>query len=150
MDSFSRTMLAAAAESGLATITLSRHVPNLRRNIRGADQVVILAKCLGSDGLGSGKYILMLTQNRLVVTRESPRLGRIRPCADFPVNALNGIRWSADPVRPGMEIAFQAAGEHFRFWIDAGHEKQIWRFDALLARKFRRPGAIRGGLVGLV
>ncbi|QSB05447.1 hypothetical protein [Natronoglycomyces albus] len=150
MDSFSRTMLAAAAESGLATITLSRHVPNLRRNVRGNDKVVLLAKCLGSDGLGSGNYILMLTHNRMVVTRESPRLGRVRPCIDQAIDALSGVRWSADPVRPGMEIAFQAVGEHFRFWINAGHEKQIWRIDALLARKFRRPGAIRGGLVGLV
>jgi len=149
MDLFSRTMLACSAEAGLTTTALSRHVPLLRRNIRGGDQVSLLSRCVGSDGLGSGDHVLMLTGERMVVTRQSRLLGRVRLCLDAPVAAIENLRWSADPAGPGLELNFTvlegpgATEPHrWHFWLPASHAKRVWRVDALLARTFRRPKAV--------
>ncbi|MEU6247056.1 hypothetical protein [Glycomyces sp. NPDC047010] len=139
-------MLASSAEAGLTTTALSRHVPLLRRNIRTGDQVSLLSRCVGSDGLGSGDHVLMLTGERLVVTRQSRLLGRVRLCLDAPVAAIENLRWSADPAGPGVELNFTvlegpgATEPHrWHFWLPASHAKRVWRVDALLARAFRRP-----------
>ena len=151
MDLFSRTMLACSAEAGLTSTSLSRHVSLLRRNIRSADQVALLSRCVGSDGLGSGDHILMLTGERMVVTRQSRLLGRVRLCLDAPVAAIENLRWSADPAGPGVELNFTvlegpgATEPHrWHFWLPATHAKRVWRVDALLARAFRRPKADAG------
>lgn len=148
MDLFSRTMLACSAEAGLTTTAISRHVPLLRRNIRAGDQVSLLGRCVGSDGLGSGDHVIMLTGERLVVTRQSRLLGRVRLCLDAPVNSIKNLRWSADPAGPGVELNFtvlegpDATEPHrWHFWLPATHAKRVWRIDALLARAFRRPRA---------
>lgn len=148
MDLFSRSMLASSAEAGLTTTALSRHVPLLRRNIRAGDQVSLLSRCVGSDGLGSGDHVLMLTGERLVVTRQSRLLGRVRLCLDAPVAAIANLRWSADPAGPGVELNFtvlEGPGatepRRWHFWLPASHAKRVWRVDALLARAFRRPKA---------
>jgi hypothetical protein len=153
MDLFSRTMLAASAEAGLTTITLSRHVPLLRRGARPDDQVTLLTPCVGSDGLASGDHLLMLTSKRLVVTRQSRLLGRLRLCLDAPLAAIGRLRWSADPGGPGVEIVFNVAEGcgvgmqgRWHFWMPAGHSKRMWRIDALLAHAFRRPGTYMDGL----
>ena len=148
MDLFSRTMLASSAEAGLTTTTLGRHVPLLRRNVRPSDRVALLTGCVGSDGLASGDCMLMLTGERIVVTRQSRLLGRIRLCIDAPVSAVENLRWSADPNGPGIELNFTvlegpgaASPRRWHFWLPASHAKRVWRIDALLARAFRRPGA---------
>jgi hypothetical protein len=148
MDLFSRTMLACSAEAGLTTTALARHVPLLRRNIRAGDQVSLLSRGVGSDGLGSGDHILMLTGERMVVTRQSRLLGRVRLCLDAPVSAIENLRWSADPAGPGVELNFtvlEGPGatepRRWHFWLPATHAKRVWRVDALLARAFRRPRA---------
>ncbi|WP_460542121.1 hypothetical protein [Glycomyces halotolerans] len=149
MDLFSRTMLASSAEAGLTTTVLSRHVPLLRRNVRPGDRVALLSGCVGSDGLAGGDCVLMLTAERIVVTRQSRLLGRVRLCLDAPVRAVERLRWSADPNGPGVEVGFTvsegtgAAGPHrWHFWLPATHAKRVWRIDAILAREFRRPGAV--------
>jgi hypothetical protein len=149
MDVFSRTMLACSAEAGLTTTALSRHVPILRRNISPGDQVSLLSRGVGSDGLGSGDHVLMLTGERLVVTRQSRLLGRVRLCLDAPVAGIENLRWSADPAGPGVELNFtvlegpDAAEPHrWHFWLPASHAKRVWRIDALLARAFCRPTAV--------
>ncbi|HEU5128637.1 MAG TPA: hypothetical protein VFU12_11665 [Glycomyces sp.] len=149
MDLFSRTMLASSAEAGLTTTTLTRHVPLLRRNIRPADRVALLTGGIGSDGLAGGECILMLTSERIVVTRQSRLLGRIRLCLDAPVTAVENLRWSADPNGPGVELNFTAvespgatAPHRWHFWLPATHAKRVWQIDALLARAFRRPQAL--------
>ncbi|MCC3764733.1 hypothetical protein K3N28_16875 [Glycomyces sp. TRM65418] len=148
VDLFSRTMLACSAEAGLTTTALSRHVPLLRRNIGSGDQVSLLSRCVGSDGLGSGDHILMLTGERMVVTRQSRLLGRVRLCLDAPVAAIENLRWSADPAGPGVELNFTVLEgpdatepRRWHFWLPASHAKRVWRIDALLARAFRRPRA---------
>lgn len=146
MDLFSRTMLASSAEAGLTTTTLSRHVPLLRRNVTPTEPVTLLTGCIGSDGLASGECLLMLTTDRIVVTRQSRLLGRIRSCLDAPVKAVENLRWSADPNGPGVELNFTvperpgaSAPRRWHFWLPASHAKRVWRIDALLARAFRRP-----------
>ena len=139
MDRFSRTLLSAAAESGLATITLSRHVPSFRRSIHCDDEVVILAHCLRPDGQLSGGHLLLLTRRHVIVTKQSRVLNRIKVEVDSGLADLDDVRWSADPNIPGVEVAFNAGGTRQRFWIDAQHGKQVWRLDALLAKVFRRP-----------
>lgn len=149
MDLFSRTMLASSAEAGLTETTLSRHVPLLRRNARASDRVALLTGCVGSDGLASGEGMLMLTGDRIVVTRQSRLLGRVRVCLDAPVAAVEKLRWSADPSGPGVELNFTAlegpgseSPHRWHFWLPASHAKRVWHMDALLARAFRRPGAV--------
>ncbi|WP_244615920.1 hypothetical protein [Stackebrandtia albiflava] len=139
MDRFSRTLLAAAAESGLATITLSRHVPSFRRSVPADDEVVMLAHCLRPDGHLSGDHLLLLTRRRLVVTKQSRVLNRVRIDVDAGLAELVDVRWTADPSLPGVELAFTAGDVRHRFWMDARHGKQVWRVDALLARMFHRP-----------
>ena len=139
MDRFSKTLLAAAAESGMATITLSRHVPSLRRTLRGDDEVIMLTHCLRPDGQLSGDHLMLLTKNRMVVTKQSRVLGRVRLDVDAGLAELDDVRWSADPALPGVELAFTANDNRHRFCIDAQHGKQVWRVDAVFARLFRRP-----------
>jgi hypothetical protein len=110
--------------------------------------VSLLSRCVGSDGLGSGDHVLMLTGERMVVTRQSRLLGRVRLCLDAPVAAIENLRWSADPAGPGVELNFTvlegpgATEPHrWHFWLPATHAKRVWRIDALLARAFRRPKA---------
>jgi hypothetical protein len=148
MDLFSRTMLACSAEAGLTSTALTRHVPLLRRNIASSDQVSLLSRCVGSDGLSSGDHVLMLTGERMVVTRQSRLLSRVRLCLDAPVAAIENLRWSADPAGPGVELNFtvlEGPGatepRRWHFWLPAVHAKRVWRIDALLARAFRRPKA---------
>ncbi|GLZ80500.1 hypothetical protein Afil01_53070 [Actinorhabdospora filicis] len=138
MDRFSRTLLAASAESGLATITLSRHVPSLRRNIRSDDEVLMLTPCLRAGGGFPGEFLLMLSKRRLVMTRQSKLLNRVRLSVDAPLSELTDVKWSTDPSA-GIEVAFTYAEERHRFWIKALHNRHAWRLEAALARTFRRP-----------
>lgn len=139
MDRFSKTLLAAAAESGLGTMTLSRHVPSLRRSLHSDDEVVMLTHCLRPDGQLSGDHLMLLTRDRLVITKQSRVLGWVRLDLDAGLADLDDVRWSADPALPGVELAFTAEDHRHRILIDAKHRKQVWRFDALFARLFCRP-----------
>ncbi|GIG63743.1 hypothetical protein [Phytomonospora endophytica] len=139
MDRFSRTLLAASAESGLATITLSRHVPSLRRNLRSDDEVLMLTPCLRAGGGFPGEFLLLLSKRRLVMTRQSKLLNRIRLSVDAPIAELSDVKWTTEPSTPGIEVAFTYAEERHRFWISAQHSRHAWRLEAALARTFRRP-----------
>lgn len=139
MDRFSRTLLAASAESGLATITLSRHVPSLRRNLRSDDEVVVLTPCLRAGGGFPGEFLLLLSKRRLVMTRQSKLLNRVRLSVDAPLSEISDVHWSTEPSMPGIEVAFTYAEERHRFWINAQHSRHAWRLEAALARTFRRP-----------
>ncbi|MFC4334128.1 hypothetical protein [Salininema proteolyticum] len=141
MDIFSRTMLSASAEGGLVSSQLTRHVPYLRLNSSPGDRVILLTAAMGSDGYSGGEHVLMLTGRRLVITRQSRLLNRVRAILDAPVEEVDRLRWSAVPVRPGVELSFAAGGEYFHFWLPAGHSKRMWHIDAHLAVVFRRPGA---------
>ncbi|CAM3487460.1 hypothetical protein [Stackebrandtia soli] len=138
MDRFSSTLLSAASEAGIATITLSRHVPNLRRNVRSDESVVLLAHCVLPDGRLSGDHLMLLTGSRLVVTRQSKVLGRVRADIDIELSELGEVRWNADPTLPGVELAFTALGRWYRYWIDTRNDKQLWRLDAKLGTLFRK------------
>ena len=155
MDLFSRTMLASSAEAGLSTTDLGRHVPLLRRNVRSGDRVTLLSGCVGSDGRAGGECVLMLTTERLTVTRQSRMLGLIRVCLDAPLRAVEHLRWSADPSGPGVELGFTVAdtpgatgARRWHFWLPASHAKRVWRIDAVLAREFRRPLATDHHVLG--
>ncbi|WP_025273045.1 hypothetical protein [Haloglycomyces albus] len=140
MDIFSRTMLAASAEAGIVSSQLTRHLPYLRLNVSPQDRVILVTQLIGSGGYASGEHILMLTGRRLVITRQSRLLNRVRAVLDAPVNEIESMRWSAIPNRPGVELSFVAGGEHFHFWLPTSHPKRMWRIDAHLALVFRRPG----------
>lgn len=139
MDRFSRTLLAASAESGLATITLSRHVPSLRRNLRSDDEVLVLTPCLRAGGGFAGEFLLLLSNRRLVMTRQSKLLNRVRLSVDAPISEISDVHWTTEPSMPGIEVAFTYAEERHRFWIKAQHSRHAWRLEAALARTFRRP-----------
>lgn len=102
----------------------------------------MLTYCQRPDGQLSGDHILLLTRERLVVTKQSRVLGRVRVDVDAELAELGDVRWSADPALPGVELAFTARDDRHRLSIGAKHGKQVWRMDALLARLFRRPSSV--------
>ncbi|MFC8845737.1 MULTISPECIES: hypothetical protein [unclassified Micromonospora] len=137
MDVFSRTFLPAAAETGLAVQAVSRHVPVFRRCVGAGDATVLVARCGRPDRV-AGEYLLLLTHRRLVITRQSRVLHRLRLHLNAELCELSDVTWSADPRRPAVELAATAIdGVRERFVIRVQHPRQVWQLDALLHHAFR-------------
>ena len=140
MDVFSRTFLPAAAEAGVAIPTVNRHMPVFRRCVEADDTAVLVARCLRPDRPWQGEFLLVLTQRRLVVTQETRLLRRLRLHLNAELRHLGNVNWNPDARLSAVELAATAIdGVRERFWIRAGHPKQLWQLDALLSRVFRSP-----------
>ncbi|MGH3648148.1 MAG: hypothetical protein ACRDTM_13365 [Micromonosporaceae bacterium] len=139
MDELSRTLLPAAAESGLSLTTLSRHTPVLRRNIADSDSVQVAARAVRADRPGHGEYVLMITQSRVVVTRETRLLRRIKPFLDAAVLSLVNVTWVPDPRGSAVDLAFTLGQTRHRFLINVPDRHQVWRFDAVFGQTFLQP-----------
>ncbi|MFG1802795.1 hypothetical protein ACGFI4_21875 [Micromonospora carbonacea] len=136
MDVFSRTFLPAAAETGLAVQAVSRHVPVFRRCVGAGDASVLVARC-GRPDRAAGDYLLLLTHRRLVVTRQTRVLHRLRLHLNAELGELSDVTWSADPRQPAVELAATAIdGVRERFVIRVQHPRQVWQLDALLHHAF--------------
>lgn len=146
MDVFSRTFLPAAAETGLAVQTVSRHMPIFRRCVRSDDTTVLVTRCTRPDRPVSSEYLLLLTHQRLVVTRQSFVLHRLHLHLNAELRHLSHVSWSQDPRLRSVELAATAIdGVRERFLIRAVHPKQVGQLDTLLRHAFRsRPGTPRG------
>ncbi|GAA2717886.1 hypothetical protein ACFY2R_05130 [Micromonospora olivasterospora] len=137
MDVFSRTFLPAAAETGLAVQTASRHMPIFRRCVGSGDATVLVTRCSRPER-PVGEYLLLLTHRRLVVTRQSRVLHRLRLHLNAELRELSDVTWSPDPRLPGVELAATAIdGVRERFLIRTQHPKQVWQLDTLLHHAFR-------------
>ncbi|MGH3738645.1 MAG: hypothetical protein ACRDT6_24030 [Micromonosporaceae bacterium] len=139
MDEFSRTLLPAAAESGLSLTTLSRHTPVLRRNVPDDDPVQMAARAVRAERPGSGEHVVMLTGSRVVATRETRVLRRIKPHLDVAVASLVNVTWVPDPRGSAVELAFTVGQTRHRFLINAPDRHQVWRLDAVFGQTFLEP-----------
>ncbi|HEY0698549.1 MAG TPA: hypothetical protein VGD43_12155 [Micromonospora sp.] len=138
MDVFSRTFLPAAAETGMATTVISRHLPVFRRCVEPGDATVLVTRCIRPDRPGQGDYLLLLTHRRLVVLRQTRVLRQLRLHLNTELRHLSNVTWSPDPVLPAVELAATAVdGIRERFLIRAGRSRPVHQLDALLTRAFR-------------
>ena len=137
MDVFSRTFLPAAAETGVATPTATRHLPILRSCVASGDATVLVARCSRPAQPAYGEYLLLLTYRRLVVTQQSRLLHRLRLHLNTELRHLNNVIWNSDPRTSMVELAATAVdGVRERFLIRAGRPTQLWQLDALLSYVF--------------
>jgi hypothetical protein len=133
MDVFSRTFLPAAAETGLATQTVTRHMPIFRHCVGSGDATILVTRCSRPDHPIGGEYLMLLTHRRLVVTRQT-RVLHLTP----DLRALRNATWSPDARSQCVELAATAIdGVRERFLIRTHHPKQVWQLDALLNHAFR-------------
>ncbi|MFV2102298.1 hypothetical protein [Micromonospora sp. LOL_024] len=138
MDVFSRTFLPAAAEAGLAVQTASRHMPVFRRCVGSGDATVLVTRCSRPDRPLIGDHLLLLTHRRLVITRQTRVLQRLRLHLNTELRELSHVTWSPDPRLRCVELAATAIdGVRERFLIRAQHPQQVWQLDALLNHAFR-------------
>ncbi|GAA3746354.1 hypothetical protein ACIBP4_00245 [Micromonospora maritima] len=138
MDVFSRTFLPAAAETGLATQTVTRHMPVFRRCVGSGDATILVTRCSRPDHPVGGEYLMLLTHRRLVVTRQTRVLHRLRLHLNTELRELSNVTWSPDPRAHSLELAATAIdGVRERFLIRTHHPKQVWQLDALLNHAFR-------------
>lgn len=138
MDVFSRTFLPAAAEAGVAISTVSRHMPVFRRCVEADDATVLVTRCLRAARPLQGDFLLLLTYRRLVVTKETCVLHRLRLHLNTELRHLSNVTWNPDPRVAAIELAATAVdGVRERFWIKAVQPKQVWHLDALLSHAFR-------------
>jgi hypothetical protein len=138
MDVFSRTFLPAAAETGLAVQTVSRHMPIFRRCVGSGDATILVTRCCRPDRTVPGEYLLLLTHRRLVVTQQTRVLHRLRLHLNTDLRELSNVTWSPDPRLQAVELAATAIdGVRERFLIRTNHPKQVWQLDTLLNHAFR-------------
>jgi hypothetical protein len=148
-DAFSRTFLPLAEQAGIAAATVTRHLPLVRAKVDETDPALLVAQCSRPDRPGPGTHLLVITRRQLVVTAET-RLLR-RPCLHLasPVEDLESVTWSADPVGAALDLALSTSEGRQRFWIRGLHPRHLWRLDAALLKVFRASAdaARRGVLV---
>jgi hypothetical protein len=138
MDVFDRTFLPAAAETGLAVQTVSRHMPVFRRCVRADDATILVTRCTRPERPVSGEYLLLMTYQRLVVTRQSPLLHRLHLHLNTELRYLSNVTWNPDPRLQRVELAVTVIdGVRERFLIRTESPKQAWQIDTLLDHAFR-------------
>jgi hypothetical protein len=137
MDVFSRTFLPAAAEAGVAIPTVSRHMPIFRRCVEPDDSAILGTRCVRPDAPMAGDFLLLLTYRRLVVTRESRVLHRLRLHLNANLRHLSNVTWSPDLRQSAVDVAATAVdGVRERFRMRLAEPEQVWHFDALLKHVF--------------
>ncbi|BCJ71611.1 hypothetical protein CS0771_11550 [Catellatospora sp. IY07-71] len=138
MDVFSRTFLPATGEAGIPMATVSRHMPIFRRCVEAGDATVLVARALRPERPLGREFLLLLTYRRLVITQESRILRRLRLHLNTDLRHLANVTWHPDPRLSAIEFAATAVdGIRERFWIHAGHPKQVWHLDALFSHVFK-------------
>ncbi|HZM83039.1 MAG TPA: hypothetical protein VFC19_45565 [Candidatus Limnocylindrales bacterium] len=118
--------------------TVSRHMPVFRRCVESNDAIVFVTRAHRPDRPVGPEFVLLLTHKRMVITQESKVLRRLRLHLNSEIRHLANITWHPDPHLAAIELAATAIdGIRERFWIHAGHPKQVWHLDALFSHVFR-------------
>jgi hypothetical protein len=160
MDVFARTFLPAADEAGVTNPTVSRHLPVFSRCVAPEDPTALVVRCRRPGQPLLGEFLLLLTSTRLVVTRETRMLRRLRLHLNTELRHLHNVSWTPHPRTATIEFSATAVdGVRERFSIRAADPQHAWRLDAVLGSVFRpgtaverspaRPAA-RRDLVGAV
>lgn len=144
MDVFSRTFLPATSEAGLPIPVVSRHMPVLRRCVAPEETTVLVARCQRPGLPMAGAFLLLLTNRRLVVSRESRLLRRVQLHVAAELRDLAEVVWAPDD-RSGVELAATAPdGIRERFWIAARDPRRVRHIDALFSHAFRSRAVAAG------
>lgn len=130
MDRFGFSLLPAATRAGLDTITISRHVPLFRRDVGRQDVTLAVAQCTEPNKFIQGDLVLLLTRRRLVVTRRTRLLDRVRPYLSAELGELADVRWQPRPRLSLVDLRFVLAGRRQQLWVRAPYPGQL---DALVA-----------------
>ena len=137
MDVFSRTFLPAAADAGVATPIVSRHMPIFRRCVDPDESTILVARCARPDTPMSGDFLMLLTYRRLVVTRETRVLHRLNLHLNANLRHLSNVTWSPDLRLSTVDIAATAVdGVRERFRMRFGDPDQARHVDGLLKHVF--------------
>ncbi|GIG58054.1 hypothetical protein Lfu02_24260 [Longispora fulva] len=136
MDQFSRTVLPAAAESGIRSIVLTMHMPAFRRCIDHDDTVFLVTGCQRPEVSLTREYLLLLTRQRLVVTRQSRLTGRVQVHLDAPLSDLDDVVWRTNERGSAVEFAVTTGDTRHRFFINRGRSRQLWRVNAQFSGLF--------------
>ncbi|MET0495269.1 MAG: hypothetical protein ABW000_19280 [Actinoplanes sp.] len=137
MDVFTRTFRPAAAEAGVDMPDVSRHMAIFRTCIDPDDATVLVTRCVRPDAPAAGEFLLLLTYHRLVVTKETRVLHRMRVHLNADLRHLSNVSWSPDPRDSAVEVAATAVdGVRERFKMRFTQPDRLWRFDALLKQVF--------------
>jgi hypothetical protein len=137
MDVFSRTFHPAAADSGVTTALATRHLPIFRRCVEPEDSTLLVTRCALPDAPLPGDFLMLLTHRRLVVTRETRVLRRLRLHLNTTLSQLAHVAWSTDPRDGTMELSATAVdGVRERFRVRTAEPDHVWQLDALLKQVF--------------
>jgi hypothetical protein len=144
LDEFSLTIQPAAAQAGVETSAVSRHLSIFHRCVGRLDPPVLVARCSSADPCPNTKRhrrhrrdMLLLTRHRLVVTAKSGLLRRLRLYLNCDLRDLADVNWVPEPELGGVRLAATAVdGVREHFWLDAGGPDAVSRLDALLRQVF--------------
>ncbi|SDT74028.1 hypothetical protein [Actinoplanes derwentensis] len=136
MDVFSSTFHPAAEAAG-ATPAANRHLPIFRSCVDPDDSAVLVARCGRPGAPLSGDWFLLLTRRRLVVTRESRPLHRLRLHLNANLRNLSDVTWGIDLSKSVLELSITAMdGVRERFRMRLGDPATVWRAEALVRESF--------------
>ncbi|WP_433797870.1 hypothetical protein [Actinoplanes sp. CA-252034] len=126
-----------AAEAAAAMPAANRHLSIFRRCVDPDDRALLVARCARPGASLSGDWLLLLTARRLVVTRETPLLHRLRLHLNTNLRHLSNVTWRLDLSKPGIELAVTAIdGVRERFRMRLGDSDTVWMAESLLRESF--------------
>ncbi|MEV0839947.1 hypothetical protein AB0I55_10355 [Actinocatenispora sera] len=136
MDTFSLSLLPAAADAGLDTLTVSRHVPVFRRDVGRHDTTLAVAQCVDPNRFINAGLVLLLTRRRLVVTRQSRLFDRVRPLISADLTELSEIDWTPRDRIGLLDLRFTVDGDRQHLWVRAPHRQQLGHLVSVFGRTF--------------
>jgi hypothetical protein len=90
------------------------HLSVLERCVGPGDATVLVARCSLADA--SGRYMIMLTRRRLVVTARNWLTRRLRLHLNLELRHLSDVNWAHEPRLGGVRLsvtAIDGVREHF-------------------------------------
>lgn len=125
MDRFGFSLLPAATRAGLDATTISRHVPLFRRDVGRQDVTLAIAQCTEPNRYIQNDLVLLLTQQRLVVTRRTRLLDRVRPHLSAGLDELTDVRWQPRSRQWLIDLTFVLHGRPRQLWVHAPYPGQL-------------------------
>jgi hypothetical protein len=115
-----------------------------RRCVEADDSAVLLTRCLQPGRGATGEFLLLLTNRRLVVTRQSRVLHRLSLHLNANLRHLSHVTWAADRDGAGFEVSATAVdGVRERFWTNLGDRDRVHHVEAMFERVFTGLSAAR-------
>jgi len=112
-------------------------MPIFRRCVEPDDSTILVTRCSQPDAPMAGDFLMLLTYRRLVVTRETRVLHRLRLHLNANLRHLSNVTWSPDVRESTVEMCATAVdGVRERFKMRLSAPEQVWHFDALLKHVF--------------